>query len=82
MIPQKQRKFTKLTPSTDAQRLSQKENFSLFLIKGIVGQLTFLKSCATVPQSSVLGIEMTLKSIEKKIKFEQDKRKKARKEKK
>lgn len=71
-------KFHKTAPSTDLQVLAQKENFSLFIIKGIIGNLTQLKRCATVPQSSVLSVENTLKAIEKKIRFEQNKRKESR----
>jgi hypothetical protein len=79
MIPRKQPKFIRLTPSTDLQRLAQKENFSLFQIRSMLGQLTFMKQCATVPQSSVLSVENTLRAIEKKIRYEQNKRKQARK---
>jgi hypothetical protein len=62
-------------PQNEAQRLASTENFSIFLIKGMLGNLTKLKHCATVPQSSVLSIENTLKGIEKKIKHTQKQRK-------
>lgn len=68
-------KYHKKTPSTSAQTLAQKENFAIFQIKSMCANLTHLKLCATVPQSSVLSVENTLKAIEKKIKLEQAKRK-------
>lgn len=81
MLPSKKPKYRKQAPSTPAQKLAQQENYTLFQIKSMIGHLHHMKLCATVPQSSVLSVENTLKAIEKKIKLEQGKRKKAREEK-
>jgi hypothetical protein len=60
------------------QQLASQENFCIFAIKGMLGVLTKLKHCDTVPQSSVISVEKTLTSIMMKIKFEQKKRKSER----
>lgn len=65
-------------PLNKLQRLASSENFCIFVIKGMLGMLTHLKRCATVPQSSVLSIEKTLQGIQLKIKHEQKQRKKLR----
>lgn len=65
-------------PLNKLQQLASQENFCIFAIKGMLGVLTKLKHCDTVPQSSVLSVEKTLISIIMKIKYEQRKRKKER----
>lgn len=65
-------------PLNELQRLASSENFSIFMIRSMLGNLIHLKRCATVPQSSVLSIENTLRGIEKKIKHTQKQRKESK----
>jgi len=65
-------------PLNKLQQLASSENYCIFAIKGMLGVLTKLKHCATVPQSSVISVEKTLTSIMLKIKYEQKKRKQER----
>lgn len=78
MIPTKQSKRKSTKPCSDSQKLAQQENFAIFSLRGMLGNLVHLKRCASVPQSTVLALENNLISIEKKIKFEQAKRKKGK----
>lgn len=68
-------------PLNDLQRLASSENFAIFTIKGMLGNLNQLKRCPSVPQSTVLAIEKNLQGALLKVKHTQEIRKQEREKK-
>lgn len=62
-------------PLNKLQQLASSENYCIFAIKGMLGVLTKLKHCATVPYGSIASVEKTLIGVLQKIKWEQKQRK-------
>lgn len=62
-------------PLNKLQQLASSENFAIFTVKGMLGNLNQLKRCPSVPQSTVLAIEKNLQGILLKVKHEQKQRK-------
>lgn len=60
---------------TDAQKLSQKENFALFQLKGIMGQLAHLMDVPGIGTINVEKVRMYCVAMEKNIKNQQQLRK-------
>jgi hypothetical protein len=67
-------------PLNKLQQLASQENFAIFTIKGMLGMLTHLKRCDTVPYGSIASVEKTLTNMLLKIKWEQKQRKLKREE--
>jgi hypothetical protein len=72
MIPQKKVKFRKLTPSTELQTLAQKENFALFTLTGMLGNLVHLRK---VNSEDANRLEFYVKQSIARIKSRQNSRK-------
>lgn len=79
MIPQKKPKFTVETPCTDLQKLAQKENFAIFTLRGMQGQLIALRNCETIPKDNINYLRGYLEGLEIIIKDTQKLRKEKKK---
>lgn len=62
-------------PLNKLQQLASSENFAIFTMKGMLGMITHLKRCPSVPQSTVLAIEKNLQGALLKVKHTQKIRK-------
>lgn len=65
-------------PLNDLQRLASTENFALFQLRGMIGNLIHIRNCPTVPGDRISFILCYLKGIERAIKDEQSRRMQAR----
>jgi hypothetical protein len=71
---------SKRPPTTELQRLAQKENYALFQLAGIIGQLNSLNGLMDAYISSrVLNIRQNVSGIRSQIKYRQSLRKEQRK---
>lgn len=67
-------------PLNELQRLASSENFAIFTLKGMRGQLNALRYCDTIQGYRVQRLDELMQNLILEIKLEQNKRIQKRKE--
>lgn len=68
-------------PSTPTQKLAQKENYALFQLQGMTGNLYHLRQCQSVSHQDIRDLDDIIEAMKNKIKLKQAIRKQAREQK-